>query len=183
MLKASGLLNKLKKIRQTSERLLERFVLWFSLVAGVSALLMALLASYGVVRRYVLNSPESYSYELSIMFMVACVVLVFPGVQLLRRNIRIDFAVTHLPESVQAILLNIVGPVLALFYCVILTWKSWDAAWYSLQIGEVSLSLWAVPLFPVKFIVPIGYALLCLVLIVQLFYGITSLIQRILNTK
>ena len=77
------------------------------------------------------------------------------------------------------ILLNIVGPMLALFYVVILTWQSWDTAWYSLQIGETSQSAWEEPLWPTKMVVPIGAGLLCFVLLAQLSRGVALLIQRI----
>jgi TRAP-type mannitol/chloroaromatic compound transport system permease small subunit len=76
-------------------------------------------------------------------------------------------------------LINIVTPILALSYVVLITWYSWDNAWYSLQIGETSQSSWAEPWWPTKMVVPIGSGLLCLVLIAQLCRGITSLIQRI----
>ena len=140
---------------------------------------MAWLSTYGVTRRYALNIPESYSYELSTIFLVACVVLAIAGVQRLGRQLRVDFISTRLSESVQNILLNIIGPILALFYVVILTWQSWDAAWYSMVIGEVSQSVWREPWWPTKMTVPVGAGLLCLVLIAQLCRGVTSLIQRI----
>jgi TRAP-type mannitol/chloroaromatic compound transport system permease small subunit len=113
-----------------------------------------------VARRYILDIPEPYSYEISVMCLLACAVLGIAHIQTLGRNLRVDFVASRLPQGVQSILLNIVGPILALFYVVILTWKSWKAALYSLQIGELSMSAWRVPLFPIKFVVSIGAALL-----------------------
>jgi TRAP-type mannitol/chloroaromatic compound transport system permease small subunit len=48
-----------------------------------------------------------------------------------------------------------------------------------MRIGETSQSSWEEPLFPIKLLVPIGMALLCLVLVAQLSRGIASLIQII----
>lgn len=168
-----------KRVTQTLDRVIERagyIALFFS---GVLILVMAWLSTYGVTRRYALNNPESYSYELSTIFLVACVVFAIAGVQRLGRQLRVDFIATRLSEGVQDVLLNIVGPILALFYVVLLTWQSWDAAWYSMVIGEVSQSVWREPWWPTKMTVPIGVGLLCLVLLAQLGRGFVSLTQWI----
>jgi len=164
---------------QILDRTIERAGYFALLFSGILILLMSWLSTYGVGRRYLLNSPEPYSYELSTIFLVACVVLAIAGVQRLGRHLRVDFVTNRLSGGVQDILLNIVGPILALFYVVLLTWQSWDTAWYSLKIGEISQSSWREPWWPTKMVVPIGSGLLCLVLIAQLFRGVTSLIQRI----
>ena len=164
------------------DRVIERagyIALFFS---GVLIFIMAWLSTYGVTRRYALNIPESYSYELSTIFLVACVMFAIAGVQRLGRQIRVDFISIRLSGSVQNILLNIIAPILALFYVVLLTWQSWDAAWYSMEVGEVSQSVWREPWWPTKMTVPVGGGLLCLVLIAQLFHGITALIRRIKKT-
>lgn len=172
-----------KKFIQTLDRIIERagyIALFFS---GILIFIMAWLSTYGVTRRYALNNPESYSYELSTIFLVACVVFAIAGVQRLGRQLRVDFISIRLSEGVQDVLLNIFGPILALFYVVLLTWQSWDAAWYSMVIGEMSQSVWREPWWPTKMTVPVGAGLLCLVLVAQLGRGITSLIQRIMKMR
>lgn len=168
-----------KKFIQILDRTIERAGYIALLFSGILIFIMAWLSTYGVTRRYALNIPESYSYEISTIFLVACVVFAIAGVQRLGRQLRVDFIAVRLSEGVQDILLNIVGPILALFYVVILVWQSWDAAWYSMVIGEVSQSSWREPWWPTKMTVPVGAGLLCLVLIAQLGRGVTSLIQRI----
>lgn len=168
-----------KRVIQILDRAIERAGYIALLISGILIMVMAWLSTYGVTRRYALNDPEPYSYQISTIFLVACVVLAIAGVQRLGRNLRVDFVASRLPEGVQDILFNIVGPMLALFYVVILTWQGWDTAWYSLQIGETSQSAWEEPLWPTKIVVPIGAGLLCLVLLAQLSRGVASLIQRI----
>ena len=168
-----------KKFIQTLDRTIERAGYIALFVSGILILVMSWLSTYGVTRRYALNNPESYSYELSTIFLVACVVFALAGVQRLGRQLRVDFISNRLSEGVQDFLLNIIGPILALFYVIIVTWQSWDAAWYSMQIGEVSQSVWREPWWPTKMTVPVGVGLLCLVLLAQLSRGVVSLIQRI----
>jgi TRAP-type C4-dicarboxylate transport system permease small subunit len=167
-----------KKVMQALDHAIERVSYVGVYISGVMALLMACLATYGVLRRYAFSDPEKYSYEISIMFLVTGVVFALPYIQRVGRNLRVDFIVNRLPAGVQAILLEIVFPILALFYVVPLTWKSWENSWYALQVGERSYSAWAPLLGPIKVMVPIGVGLLCLVLLAQLCRGVSSLIKR-----
>ena len=169
----------IRRILQIIGHVTERLSDLALVVSGVLILVMSLLSTYGVGRRYLLHNPEPYSYELSTILLVACVVLAVAGLQRHRRHLRVDFVANYLPPSVQSILINIVTPVLALFYVGIVTWQSWNSALYSMSIGETSQSSWEVPLFPIKLLVPIGMALLCLVLAAQLSRGIASLKQLI----
>ena len=75
-------------------------------------------------------------------------------------------------------MLNVVGPLLGLVFCSVLTWEGWTVAMYSLEIGERSMSVWAVPLFPVKILIPAGYGLLCLVLVLKIIRGFLSFGKR-----
>jgi TRAP-type mannitol/chloroaromatic compound transport system permease small subunit len=173
----------MRKVLQIIEHIIERISDLGLVSSGILILVMSLLSTYGVGRRYLLHSPEPYSYELSTMLLVACVVIAVAGLQRHRRHLRVDFVAVFLPERVQSILINIVTPVLALFYVGIVTWKGWDSALYSMRIGETSQSSWEEPLFPIKLLVPLGMALLCLVLVAQLSRGIASLIQIIKNKQ
>jgi TRAP-type C4-dicarboxylate transport system permease small subunit len=167
-----------KKVAQTLDRIIERVSYVFVYISGVMALLMACLATYGVIRRYAFNDPEKYSYEISIMFLLVGVVLALPYIQRVERNIRVDFIVNRLPAGAQVVMLEIVFPLLALFYIVPLTWQSWENSWYALQVGERSYSSWAPLVGPIKVMVPICTGLLCLVLLAQLCRGVNSLVQR-----
>jgi len=173
----------MRKVLQIIDRTIERISDLGLVSGGILILVMSLLSTYGVGRRYLLHSPEPYSYELSTMLLVACVVIAVAGLQRHGRHLRVDFVAIFLPASVQSILINIVTPVLALFYVVIVTWQSWNSALYSMSIGETSQSSWEEPLFPIKLLVPIGMALLCLVLAAQLSRGIASLIQIIMKKE
>ena len=167
----------IRKLLQIIDRIIERISDLALVISGVLILVMSVLSTYGVGRRYLLHSPEPYSYELSTMLLVTCVVLAVAGLQRYKRHLKVDFVANFLPANLQNALIDIVTPVLGLFYVVIITWKSWENALYSMRIGETSQSSWEEPLFPVKLLVPIGMALLCLVLTAQLGSGIGSLVK------
>lgn len=172
-----------KKLAQVIDRILERVSNSGLIVSGILILLMAFLSTYGVTRRYVLNNPESYSYELSIIFLVGCCVLSIAAIQWKKLHLRVDFIANHLPENVKLILSDILLPLMGLFYIGIMTWQSWDNALYSLRIGESSQSVWGEPYWPTKMVVTVGAGLLCLVLISQLVRGVTSLIHTVKRHK
>ncbi len=167
----------LKKIFLTIDQVIERVGNWGLVSSGVLILLMAFLSTYAVGRRYLLNNPEPYSYELSTIFLTACVVLAVSGLQRYKRHLRVDFIANFLPQDVQTILLDIVGPLLALTYVSIITWQSWDNALYSFNIGETSQSVWEEPLYPTKFLIPIGMFWLVLVLLAQISSGFINVLK------
>jgi TRAP-type mannitol/chloroaromatic compound transport system permease small subunit len=166
----------LKRFLLSLDRVIERVGNWGLLSSGILMLLMGLLHTYGVTRRYLLNNPEPYSYEISVIFLTACSVLAVSGLQRYRRHLRVDFIANYFSPKVQLIFMDIVTPVLALLYVSIVTWQSLDNAIYSLSLWETSQSAWEEPLWPTKFIIPLSMFWLCLVLIGQLVYGIRTAI-------
>jgi len=147
----------------------------FLVLSGILIVIMMFTATYGVVRRYAFHSPEPYSYELSTMFMVFTFVFAISAVEKLGRHIRVDFISSRLSKRAQHIVLNIIAPIMGLFFAFILTWQGLEVALFSMQIGEVSSSSWREPLFPIKLMVPVGYALLLLVLLTRIYKGFASL--------
>ena len=159
------------KVMQKVDRWLARITNSLLLLCGGLILLMAWLQTYGVVKRYVFNAPDPLAYELSTMFLLFSGVLAVAGVEKLNQHVRNDLIASRFPSRMKAIV-NTIFPVLALIFCGVLTWKSLDNAIYALQIGQTSQSPWAVPLAPIKLIIPFGYTLLCLVLIGKFIQGI-----------
>jgi C4-dicarboxylate transporter DctQ subunit len=157
------------------DRVLERISNFFAVLSGVLILLMSFTASYGVIRRYFFKSPEPYSYELSTIFLLWTFVLALAYLEKLDGHLRVDFFVVLLPKKLRLFLLNVIGPLFGLIFCAVLTWEGWRAAVYSLEIGETSMSVWAVPLFPVKIVIPLGYGLLCAVLVLKILRGFLGL--------
>ena len=154
-----------------ADRILERISLFSAVLSGVLVLLMAFTASYGVIRRYLFKSPEPYSYELSTIFLLWTFVLALAYLEKLDGHLRVDFFVVLLPRKIRLFLLNVIGPLFGLIFCSVLTWEGWRTAMYSLEIGEKSMSVWAIPLFPVKIVIPAGYGLLCIVLALKIIRG------------
>lgn len=143
--------------------------------AGSLIVAMAFLATYGSVRRYVFNSPEPISYELSKMFLLFSFVLAIAAVEMQNRFLRCDLLLERFPRNMRNIILNILSPILGFIFFGIITWISFSDTLRAFQIDQHSQSSWPVPLFPVKIMIPIGYGFLCLVLSIRLIHGLLQL--------
>lgn len=159
------------------DRIIEKVSQWGLLASGIIILIMGFLTTYGVGRRYLLNNPEPFSYEIDVIFLVACVLLALAGLQRNKRHLRVDFIANYMSPKWQGILMDIITPVLALFFITIVVWKSWGIFQSSLQSWETSQSAWEEPLWPSKLMVPITMFWLWLTLIAQLVRGIVNLVK------
>jgi TRAP-type C4-dicarboxylate transport system permease small subunit len=166
------------KSKYTPDYIIGRLSRLLLVISGVMIVLMVFTSTYGVFRRYFLHSPEPYSYEISTMFLLWSFVLAVAAVERYDRNIRVDFVSNRVPDRTRHFILSIVAPVAGLFVCSMFAWQGFTAAMYSLKIGAVTMTAWKVPLFPIKIVIPIGYIVLCLVLIVKLYFGVAILVHR-----
>lgn len=164
-----------KRVMQKLDHALGRVSLFLMLISGILVFLMAWIETYGVIKRYAFRSPDPFAYEVSTMFLLFCGVLAVAGVELLDRHVRNDLVASRFPSRAKDIVLGTIFPLLALIFCAVLTWKSLGDAIYTMQIGKVSQSTWKLPLAPIKFVIPFGYTLLCLVLVSKICRGITLL--------
>lgn len=160
-----------------ADRVIERVADWALLISGILILIMGFLTTYGVGKRYLFRSPDPYTYELSVIFLVACILLCLPAIQWNRRNLRVDFIISRLPPRWQNIVGDVFMSLLALVFVGIVIWKSWGIFLYSIQVGETSQSAWQEPLWPMKLLVPICMSWLFLTLISQLVHAVLHAIR------
>jgi TRAP-type C4-dicarboxylate transport system permease small subunit len=149
------------------------------IIAGLTVVLMSLVTTYGVARRYMFHSPDNNAYLFSCVFMVGCVVFAIAHIQFEKKNIWVDYISKFFPRVVQDWLQGFCAPVLGLVFCVILTWQSWDQAWFALESEEHTLTLLAIPTYPMRFSVVFGAGLLCLVLLTQMVRFLVSRLRRL----
>jgi TRAP-type C4-dicarboxylate transport system permease small subunit len=170
------------RIFQFLGSLLDRITRLSWLFTGALIVLMAFVTVYGVVMRYIFKNPDPYAYEISYICMLACVVFSIAHTQRLGRHLRIDILDRYLSETVRGIILNIVGPIVGLIFCIPLAWKTWEQAWFALQSGQTTGTT-GIPTFPMMVAIPVGVGLLCLVLIAQILRYLASLRTKDVTVK
>lgn len=167
----------MEKFFNKVDRVIEKVGDWALLVSGILILVIGLITTYGVGKRYIFRSPDPYTYELSIIFLVACILLCLPAIQWNRRNLRVDFILQHLPPKWRDIIGEVFTSLLAVLFVSIIIWKSWGAFQYSFSVGETSQSAWQEPLWPMKLLVPVCMGWLWLTLISQLAHAVIHIIR------
>ena len=161
-----------KNFRQSLDLWVKRVNQGLVIFAGSLIVIMAFLATYGSVRRYVFHAPEPVSYELSKMFLLLSFVLAISAVEMQNRFLRCDLLLERFPENVRNIISNILSPVLGIIFFGIITWISFSDTLRAFEIGQHSQSSWPIPLFPVKLMIPTGYGFLCFILLIRFVRGL-----------
>lgn len=101
-------------------------------LAAVFLVVMSLVLALQVVFRYVLNRPLSWPLEVSLFCFVWLVWLGAIGYMREERQIRIDFAETYSPKSIQRFLLP-ANTVLSMVFLVFVVY-------YGVQVAESQMS-------------------------------------------
>ncbi|MBN1332984.1 MAG: TRAP transporter small permease subunit [Synergistales bacterium] len=125
---------------------------------------------YEVVIRYVFNNPTDWVYDTAWMLFSAMFLLGGGYTMVHKRHVRIDIIFSALPKRWQAWYDTFFFAVIFLPVMAILTWKGYQfaaRAWTSSE--YLSTTLWHFPAGPVKTMIPIGFGMLLLQGIVELF--------------
>jgi len=107
-------------ILETSQKIVHIFE---EITAGISAAIvyaMMAIVIYGIVRRYVLNSPVSWVAEITEFMVVALTYLTLAYIQDRKGHVRIEFLVIRLSKKTQ-LLLGIITSLCALAIFVLST--------------------------------------------------------------
>jgi len=148
-----------------------RIVSSLSRLGGLVA--MILLAAAVVVvcemifMRYVLKASTIWQTEFVIYSLMAATFIGSPYVLMLKGHVGVDLLPSILPPRAR-FLLELVSGLLALAFCVLLTWSGWtyfEEAWSG---GWTTDTVWALPLWIPLLPLPIGIGLLCLQYVAEL---------------
>ena len=126
---------------------------------GIGLVLMIAIMSIEVVGRYVFNHPFIWTNELAEYLFAATVLLAGGWVLATDDHVRVDIFYRRLSIKQRAVV-DVVTFSLFLIFCGGLLWSSASVSLHSVAVQELSGSMWNVPLYPVKLLVPIGAFLL-----------------------
>ena len=154
--------------------IVERLALAVLLVGGVGMLAAMFLGTADVVGTQFFGRPVVGALELTEATMVLIVFGALAYAQIRRKHIRVELVYTHVPPRGRAAM-DAFGHGLALVFFGLLLWLSIDEALFSLSIGEATVGLVRFPLYPARFILVAGTALM----IVQLVLDIVLDIRRV----
>jgi TRAP-type mannitol/chloroaromatic compound transport system permease small subunit len=124
-------------------------------------LIAMFLVPYEVVMRYIFNSPTSWSMEMT-QFLFCTMVALGGGWNLLTgSHVNVDIIYNRFGIRARAIISLLTSLILFAFLFFVFR-QNLLAAMQSLAWRETSASGWNPPLYPIKFIIPLGVLLLLL---------------------
>jgi len=143
-------------------------------IAGAALILMMLHIVADVTIRFFLTTPLHGTVEIvSTYYMVAVVFLPLALVERLNSHIVVELVTQHLGQRAHDVL--VAGAcVLSAAYFGAFTWQTWADAMNKYAVGEVALGTVAITVWPTRFFVPIG----CAVIALYLLYKAGRLIVR-----
>jgi len=139
--------------------------------AGASAILvMALIITYGVVMRYVFNSPPNWTMEISRDLLIFCTLMVVAYTLRVKGHVRSDIVTSHLPIKLQ-VNLDRIASITGAVYCGVLAWGGTLYVLYLYEHNVTTLDLGA-PLWPVMLSVPVAASSFGLRFIIDLAHSV-----------
>ncbi len=139
-------------------------VYWALLVlAGVALASLALLISASVVRRYLLNSPISWTSEMSGLFFVSLFFLSIPFVTFFDRHVSVTL-VTQLLNARWKRVAAVVANLLVVVFCLWFIWLTVPWLEFAQRVNPRTIVL-RVELIPWMLILPVSMALTALAIL------------------
>lgn len=161
----------MKRLATLAGRLFSRAVNRITLVAcgvaGLAVLVMTLIITMDVVLRYAFT-PTKWVHEFSTYLMV---VLVFLGLAYALKedaHIKVDFLVVRLPRRIQD-WMKVIHSILFLVFTTILCYFNWHMFTESFALKTRSFTSVDVIIWPVQLFMPVGLAILGLLLICNIY--------------
>jgi len=148
-------------------KIVERLALIVLLIGGVGMLFSMFLGVADIVGTQVLLIPVPGPRELTESTMVLIVFGALAYAQIRRSHIRVELVYFQMPPRVRAAMDVVTDLAAIAFYGLILS-QAISEAQYSLQIGEATVGLIRFPLWPARFILAAGCALMILQLTLHL---------------
>ena len=143
----------------------------------VSSLLMVALVLFmchEVGRRYFFNAPTIWGLELTTFIYGVHFVMGFGYTEKYDGHVRVDILSSRFPQKVQDILYIILTICVTLPLVALMGIWAWDNAIISTKITEKLSSAWAPPIWPVKLLMALGFTLLFLQVLSNLFKRILT---------
>ncbi|MDO5604162.1 MAG: TRAP transporter small permease [Paracoccus sp. (in: a-proteobacteria)] len=140
-------------------------------IAGLAVLLMMFHVVGDVVGKYFFNRPIPGTAEVvANYYMIATVFLSLAYIEAKNSAISVELVYEMVGPRLQQVMVR-VGQVVTLIFFAGLGWFSWDMAMRAYRINETVDGIWRVVIWPAKFMLPLGLAVACLVLLIRLFRG------------
>jgi TRAP-type C4-dicarboxylate transport system permease small subunit len=126
-----------------------------------------LLVVLNIVMRTLFDKPITGVYDLVSLFMVIVIALALANCAAEKGHIAVEFLVERFPAGIQRII-DIIMNIASFIFIGLFTYNVGVYAYAAAVAGDESFTL-KIPHYPFIYLVCIGYLLLCMVIIINLF--------------
>lgn len=122
---------------------------------------LVILVVYTVITRYFLAMQNLWAYETTQFIFGASFVLGGGYIAYKKSHVNVEVLFNRFSTRTK----SIINLITALFFFVFIgamVWHGWQTAWSSLELGEKTETAWGPPIYPIKFVIPVGAFLLLL---------------------
>lgn len=132
-----------------------------SVISSLTLLAMCLIVGFEVASRYAFNSPTIWAWDINVQLML--LMLMFGIAEAYRRDmhVRVDVLTTALSPRTRAWLEVGMAPVF-FFITIVIVWTGWEYFLQSWTRNQTASTMFAPLLWPIKFTIPLGAAVLTL---------------------
>jgi TRAP-type C4-dicarboxylate transport system permease small subunit len=135
-------------------RVIEKLGNILAAIAACALTLVMLVMAVDAIGRK-LKGPLPGGYETSMALMVLVMLLPLAFGERRKANISVDLVARLFAPKVRTFL-EAIGAILGVAIFVLITWLSLGAAWYSTQVGEYWPGIVSYPVWPFRWVVPVG---------------------------
>lgn len=134
---------------------------WISKVVKFFYLGLLVILIVELITRFVFNEPSHWTIE-SALFVLTTMYIFGGAYTLLEgRHVRMD-AFYNRWTAKRKVITDTVTSLLAVAFLVVFILAGFNSFLYALEVGQVSVSAWRVPLAPIKIILTVGATLMLL---------------------
>ncbi|TWC05510.1 TRAP-type C4-dicarboxylate transport system permease small subunit [Bradyrhizobium macuxiense] len=145
--------------------------------AALALIAACVILSYSVLGRALFHSPNYWQDEAAVFLLVGATFMTSAYVQSQRGHVSIEAFVGLLSSRANSIRLWLVD-VASFAFCTFFAWKSWTLAHEAYVDGQVSNSMWSLPLAIPYGLMALGMTLLCVQLLLQILIPLTGGARR-----
>jgi TRAP-type C4-dicarboxylate transport system permease small subunit len=152
-------------------KLFERLTHLLGWIAGLAVLLMMVHVIIDVVGKYFFNMPFPGTAEIvANYYMIGCVFLPLAWVEASNGSIVVEVIYEKVPVRAQKVMLVLADIVSAIYYAILAT-ISWTVARHAFSVNESVDGIWRITTWPAKFVLPFGFALVVVILLLRIAMG------------
>lgn len=152
-------------------KIAEKLTLLLGWIAGLTVVLMMIHVMVDVIGKYVFNAPLPGTAEVvAAYYMIGCVFLPLAWVEASGGSIVVEVIYEKVSPRARRVMLKLADIVSIVYYSV-LGWFSWGVATHAWRINETVDGIWRITTWPAKFLLPFGFAIAVIVIVLRLFLG------------